>query len=178
MSIISKCHRISQLLPQMVHLIRPLAGSSKQQVAVRRICNSDKMTGSTPVHTWHRCQLCGHITLCADLLPGGCGKMKPPKLSEKRVVFIFWSASLLKVWVVSSKHIQVGAVSNTAVSTSGRGHTVSCGTFNIHRIFESLMQLEIIYALIFSNAMWLMLFSSNIGLSYLTTNTTWQTNST
>lgn len=137
-----------------------------------------KWHGSTPVHTWHRCQLCGHVTLCTDLLPGGCGKMKAPKLSEKRVVFIFWSACLLKVWVVSPKHIQVGAVSNTAVSASRRGHAVSCGTFSAHKIFESLMQLEITDALIFSNTLWIMLFSSNIGLSHSTTNSEWQTKST
>lgn len=76
--------------------------------------------------TWHWGQLRGHVALRTDLLPCGCGEMKPPKLPEKRVVFILWPSCLLKVWVVASKYIQVGAVCNTAVSTAGRRYTVSC----------------------------------------------------
>lgn len=89
--------------------------------------NFDNIKGNRSVLTWHRGQLCGHVTLCADLLPGGCGKMKPPKLPEKRVIFIFRPACLLKVWVVATKHIQVGAVCHTAVSAPGGGYAVSCG---------------------------------------------------
>lgn len=65
--------------------------------------------------------------------------MKPPKLPEKRVVFVLGPACLLKVWVVASKHIQVGAVGNTAVSTPGGGYTVSCGRVKTDRRFEFLM---------------------------------------
>lgn len=54
--------------------------------------------------------------------------MKPPELPEKRVVFVVGPACLLKVWVVASKHVQVGAVCNTAMSTAGGRHTVSWGT--------------------------------------------------
>lgn len=79
------------------------------------------------VLTWHRSQLRGHVPLCADLLPGCCGKMIPPELPEQRVVFVLWAACLIKVWVVASKHIQVGAVCYTAVSTAGRRNAVSCG---------------------------------------------------
>lgn len=56
-------------------------------------------------HTWHGGQLCWHVTLRANLLPGGCGEMKAPQLSEQRVVFILRSARLLKVWIVAAKHI-------------------------------------------------------------------------
>lgn len=94
--------------------------------------------GSASVLTWHRGQLCGHVTLGADLLPRGCGEMKAPKLPKKRVVFILWAACLLKVWVVASEHVEVGAVCNTAMSAPGRGYAVSCGTFITHRITESL----------------------------------------
>lgn len=92
--------------------------------------NSDR---SVSVHTWHRCQLGGHVAFRADLLPSGCGKMEPPKFPKKRVVFVFCPTSLLKVWVVASKHIKIGAVSNAAMSTAGWGDTMAWRTFRTQK---------------------------------------------
>lgn len=43
---------------------------------------------SISVLTRHGRQLCRHVALRANLLPGGCGKVKPPELPEEGVVLV------------------------------------------------------------------------------------------
>ncbi len=89
----------------------------------------------TQCFTWHRCQLCGHIALCSNLLPAACGKVVPPKLPEQRIVFILWASRLIVVRVVPSEHIQVSVVGNTAMPAAGRGGAMTWrGRNKFHRM--------------------------------------------
>jgi hypothetical protein len=51
--------------------------------------------------------------------------MIPPKLPEERVVFVIRPSRFIIVWVIPSKHIEIGIVCHTTVSTAGWGRSVA-----------------------------------------------------
>ena len=86
--------------------------TTRQQCCCCCCCTDGRLTG-------HGGQLCGHVALCAYLLPGPRGEVVPPKLPEQRVVLVLRAARLLVVRVVAAKHVQVGVVGHAAVATTG-----------------------------------------------------------
>lgn len=84
----------------------------------RDACTSKHQQVVSMQHKWHRCQFPGHVAICAHLVPYSCSKMIPPKLPEERIVFIIWPSRFIIIWVITSKHIEVGIICHTTMSTS------------------------------------------------------------